>query len=510
MALRSVNRQRQAPPARTWAEPAPILGINTRQGLDTMQPGDAIRLVNMIPDADVVTVRPGQASHATGVGAGLVEALGVWRGPASSKLVAAGDGELYDASSAGAASLITSSAAYTSDQWQMVNYAGRLFGFNGADNPWDYNGTTLTTTAWTGPADKKKLIQATVLNSFLLIVEADTASFWYPASKAVTGALSEFSLSTIARQGGKLMAVGTWSRDGGSGLDDMLVCVMDSGELLVYQGTDPVVGMSLVGSFESAPPIGRRCVSKVGGDLVVLTEKGPLPVSLILSGHNVDEIVQRSLWGRVTKAFIDLAALYRSNTGWEITPVFTNGRMYVNVPLTTGGRSYQYALYTPSGAWGELRDINAYSWAERAGTIYFGGAGGVVYSHSGAADNGLAIRFDARCAFTYFNRRDIDKKVVALRPKVAVNGTVDCTVDVDIDFRDRALPSEIHQIVGSSDGSSWDADNWDAADWASAPEPVLDWLGAGGEGSTFALRFFGQTSAALRWFSSDYRFFEGT
>lgn len=74
-------------------------------------------------------------------------------------------------------------------------------GSNGVDAPWDYDGTTWTATAWTGPT-KANLIQAAVYNTRLFAVEVNTCKFWYAAANAVTGAMTAFDLANVARSGG--------------------------------------------------------------------------------------------------------------------------------------------------------------------------------------------------------------------------------------------------------------------------------------------------------------------
>jgi hypothetical protein len=35
------------------------------------------------------------------------------------------------------------------------------------------------------------------------------------------------------------MAIASWTRDGGSGMDDVLAIITSNGEVLIYSGTDP-------------------------------------------------------------------------------------------------------------------------------------------------------------------------------------------------------------------------------------------------------------------------------
>ncbi len=506
-AFKNVNRQRQAAATSSRSRSAPIGGINTRDPEDDMPELDAIRLINWIPDSGKLVTRPGQSSHGTGVGSGDVETLVVWNGPASSKLVAAGGGELYDASSAGAASGISSSAGYGSNQWQTTNFNGRIFGVNGEDAPWDYDGTSLTSTSWSGSGlTITDLIGVTAFNERLYFVEKDSANFWYGSTGGVTGTLTKFSLGQIVERGGHLVAIGTWSRDGGFGLDDLIVFVMSSGEMLVYQGTDPgsLGSFWKQGSYMAAEPIGRRCVTKVGGDLAVITKAGVLPVSLIMQGWTSDAINRKTQWGKYARGIRDAAALYSGNWGWQASEVFPNGRIYFNIPVVAASTYYQFVLNSMTGSWGEMHGVEARCRAVYNSEIYFGGTGGVVWKHAGTTDDGSAINFNGKGAFTYLGSRERRKQFTAVRPVIRAAGTVNASVGLDVDFSDISLPANMESFTGDSTGSLWDADLWDVGVWADEPDTVADWVSAGGEGRNCAVRFEGSASVEIEWFSTDY------
>ena len=176
MQRRRVNRQGAA---RSLSRPAPVLGWNPRDSRQAMKPAEAIQLDNWFPDTGFVKVRPGHEGHATGVGSGLVKSVFAWWGPGSQKLLAAGGGEIYDASSAGSASALTSNT-YTSDEWQTVNYGNHVTGVNGSDTPWHYDGTTFANSTWTATGlTQSNLINVAAFNNRLYFVEKDKAFFWY-------------------------------------------------------------------------------------------------------------------------------------------------------------------------------------------------------------------------------------------------------------------------------------------------------------------------------------------
>jgi len=506
----AVARQRQGVRTRVVSHPAPVGGINTRDIRDALPETDAEDLVNWIADTHGLVVRPGYASHATGVGAGDVETLAALESASSQKLLAGGGGKIYDASSSGAATDLTPSKSYASNRWQTHNFTGRMFGCNGNDAPWDYDGTTFQDTSWTGPADITKLTAVWSHVSRLWFALDGSANAYYAGAGAVTGALAAFDLSQIANKGGYLVAGGAWSRDGGAGLEDMQVFVMSTGEIIVYQGTDPGTASAWVkvGSYEGAPPIGRRCVTKVGGDLAILTEAGYLPVSLIMQGWTIDAIIQNTMWGKIAQSVRDLAVQHRTTWGWQAGRVFPNGRMYFNYPESTT-LFRQHCLNLQRGAWTRFIDLPARCWEYHNGGIYFGSAGGIVYQHTGVNDNGSDINLDVSGPFTYLGSRGSKKHVTAVRTVMAIEGTLTGGIALNADFSARNISPGSLSLAGQSVGSAWDEDDWDVADWASRAQSRPKWIGATAIGRNIGFRGNFSTAASLTWYSIDYLIKQG-
>ena len=77
-----------------------------------------------------------------------------------------------------------------------------------------------------------------------------------------------------------------WSLDGGDGIDDYLVVVGSSGDVSVWQGTDPKSDFGTVGSWQIGDiPYGRRIGVEYGGDLFLLSIYGLISLSSLLNGQ---------------------------------------------------------------------------------------------------------------------------------------------------------------------------------------------------------------------------------
>jgi hypothetical protein len=90
-------------------------------------------------------------------------------------------------------------------------------------------------------ANPLNFIAITQHKNRIWFAEKDTLKAWYMGTNAIGGAAAAFDLSALFSRGGYLVALGTWTLDGGAGLDDLLVFVTSEGQVAVYRGTDPAV-----------------------------------------------------------------------------------------------------------------------------------------------------------------------------------------------------------------------------------------------------------------------------
>ena len=92
---------------------------------------------------------------------------------------------------------------------------------------------------------------------------------------------SPIYLSGATTRGGKLLFGATWSIDAGDGIDDKCVFVTDRGDVLMFTGSDPgdVATGARKGAITSAPPLGMNAHVLIGGDLMIMTVDGIVPLS---------------------------------------------------------------------------------------------------------------------------------------------------------------------------------------------------------------------------------------
>ncbi len=460
--------------------PSPTGGWNTRDALQDMKPNYAVQLDNWWTNTTFCEVRGGMSSHATGM-TGNGKTLAVYNAmDGTNKMFCLTSSGTYDVSASGAVG--ASSAARTNGKHQWVNFGDGtnhyLILANGVDKPLYYNGTTWTavdaasTPALTG-LTTTSIVSVFVFKGRLIFIEKDSLSFWYLPSGAAGGVLTEFDLSRVARHGGYIMAGSAWTFDGGSGPDDRCVFITSEGEAIVYQGTNPgsASEWALVGIYDIGKPLGRRCMNKYGGDLVVLTQSGIYPLSQALQSASVSD--RTAITDIINSAFSDSARSYGSAFGWEITFHPVRNCMIVNVPIAEDGTHHQYCMNIITKAWCRFIGWDAETFAVYNNNLYYADGTAVYKAWTGTSDNGVGVNAYGKCAFSYLNNNGVQKRVAMFKPVLSVDGSIDYLTGIDIDFKDAEITGAAS--YQSSSGSLWDTALWDVNTWGGGMEIVNKW-----------------------------------
>lgn len=489
----SVNRSQAN---RRVAVPAPVGGWNTRDAPLNTGPSDAISLINLIPRQGFVELRGGYESHSTGVGAGDVDlCVEYWDG-ATRALITASSTNIYDSSGAGAASSLGS--GFTNGRWDTAMLGGVMGFVNGADTPQQYNGSTLTSLSITGSGlTSSDLVGIHVHKAKSYFWEANNENFWYSATNALGGALTEFPLGDVAKKGGKLLRMASWTVDGGSGPDDYAVFIMSSGEVIVYQGTDPgsALAWGLVGIYDIGEPVGDRAVARFGREIAVITEG-----DLVLLPSSFAQVTPQAtkLSGAIRDAFFN----YSGNDGWEIFWYPNESLMMVNVPTALNPDSFeQYVLNTETMAACRFTNIPARTWCMHDGEAYFGSTDGVVYRFNTVeADDGADIDATSVHGWNAFGTSQ-NIMLTSVRPRFAAAGTLQYDLRAGYDFVEPSTSSPSSSV---SAGTPW------GSPWGSAWGPVIgediqgNWRMCNGRGSPATLKLqFSRQGDRPKWYSTD-------
>lgn len=475
--------------------PAPVRGLNGRDSFDSMKPDDAVRLDNWVPGFGKVEVRRGSAEWAqlgTDSGGfvaatGAVETLAQWQADGAIKLIAAADGGIYDASTTGEKDTPLGDG-FSNDRWQHVSMNDVLGLVNGQDAPQTYDGAALaamTVAAAMGEPtlDVTSLIGINVYRNRSYFIRDNDPGFWFSAVNTLGGDLTYFPLGDVQGVGGHLVAMATWTRDGGTGgADDLAVFLMSSGQVVLYEGSDPdeATDWALVGVFSMARPIGRRCVIKVGGEAVVVTVDGYTQLSRVLPGGRTASDVNVS--DRLGKIVLDQIRATGTEFGWQIIHYPRGRRLLVNYP--TGGLHEQHAVNLTTGAWCRFRGMDAHCWSLFGDRLFFGtSTGRVVEADVGTNDIGADIVAEGQQAFTALRDPGRNKQVNALRPQLEATGGVDFDVALYADYSPVASAT-VHARFGvaSVAGPKWNQVKWNSVKWGKPSKAVQGWIGHAARG----------------------------
>lgn len=498
----------------TESMPAPIGGWNQRDSLADMEPTDAVILDNFFPMASDVRLRDGFTNHITGI-TGAVNTLCAYNSPTANKLFGAAGANIYNVTTAGAvgAAVVT---GQTSDQWQHVNFStpGGSFMYlaNGSDSMQLYDGTAWTTVdAASTPAitgvTTSTIIHLNVFKTRIWMVERSSMRVWYLPVNSIGGAASSLDFSSIFKLGGYLMAMGTWSLDAGQGLDDYAVFITSQGEVAVYKGTDPASAStwSLVGVFVIGAPIGRRCLEKFAGDLLMIGRDGLVPMSQALMSSRVNSKI--ALTDKIQEAVSEATTAYGGNFGWQTVLYPAENMLLVNVPISST-ESHQHVMNTITKAWCRFTGWNATCWERFNDLIYFGTNGGVKLAWSGQSDNNANINAEALQAFHYFGNNGQIDLFTMVRPVLSANGTPGISVGVNVDF-DVSSPVSI-PTFSSNPAAIWDAAIWDADIWSGDYVIKKDWVSVNAYGKCAAIHIkTASRSTKLKWAATDFNFQPG-
>lgn len=503
---RLVQKQR----SRATSVAAPIGGWNARDALGAMDKLDAVILENFWPSTTNVVVRFGHSNHATGL-VTQVETLMAYSGGTSSsfKSITAG-GNVFDVTSSGAVGA-AELTGLSNGRFQYVNFATSAGNYlamvNGVNTRRVWTGAAWFQDGDGAPYDITGVSSTTLvgLNNFknrMWFVQNSTLKAWYLPVNALGGVANSLDMSSLCQLGGYLMAMGTWTIDGGYGVDDYAVWVTSEGEVLVWRMTDPTDPNSifLIGIWRLGTPIGRRCFYKYGGDLLYVSQDGVVPLSAALQSSRTNP--KTSITDKIQRAMSDAASLYSSNFGWQLVHFPKENQLYLNIPVSVGNQQ-QYVMNSITKNWCNFKGWSANCFEIFEDNLYYGANGLVCKAWDTNADAGQTINARALQAFSYFDTPTTSKRVTMIRPTLYTNGlspSIGASVNYDYDLSDTTSPVSL----SPTSFGTWDSGLWDSALWGGDVDIQRAWQGAKGNGYSVAPNLTAAANGVqIQWVATD-------
>ena len=426
--------------------------------------------------------------------------------------------------SSGTTCTLTTGAAHGLVTGNQVTITGASpAAYNGTFTITVTSGTTFTYTALSAPAtspasplgsytvakfitgvDSSNLIHVNLHKERLYFVEENTLNFWYLPVNAISGAATSYPLGAIARNGGYIMAMGTWTLDAGYGVDDYAVFITNNGEAIVYKGSDPSDpnDWSLIGVWQLGQVFARRCFFKFGGDLLLITQDGIVPLASALQSSRLDPRI--NITDKIYFAVSEAADLYNDQFGWQIHYYAKQNMLIFNIPVIGGQQ--QFVMHNITKAWANFTGINATCFEVYDENMYFGGNGFVGKFWDGLSDNDTNIKASCQQAYSYFDARGQLKRFTMVRPILFTdNGTptVLCGINTDFDTQNNVGQVSFNPALISV--GIWDTSTWDNADWGGGNTISKQWQGVTGTGYAGGIILnIATQDIDVRWASTDF------
>jgi hypothetical protein len=394
--------------------------------------------------------------------------------------------------------------------------------FNGTYRITVTNATTFTYTMTTAPSGNATVVGTYTINYYitgknsntfayvnlfkerLYFVEENSLNFCYLPVDSINGAVTSFPLGGIFKKGGYLQAMGTWTIDAGYGVDDLAVFVTSNGEVAVYKGSNPSdpTDWALVGIWNIGQTFARKCVFKYGGDILLLTQDGLVPLSAGLQSTRLDPRV--NITDKIFYAISQAADAYSGSYGWQMNYLAKYNMLILNIPVASGQE--QYVMHNITKSWARFTNILANCWESSGEDMYFGGNGFVALFYDSFSDAGNNINGFVQQAYSYFESRGQQKRFTLVRPILQTdNGLPTVLCGLSTDFDTVPLTSQISFNPSTLTVGVWDTSTWDNTNWGGNLIVSKFWQGVTGLGyaGSISLNVASQ-GIDFHWASTDY------
>lgn len=527
--------------------PASVGGVNRLSSLMEMPGNDCIYTFNMMPAESGMRLRKGYREWATGVNGDVRTILSYeGRDQNDNEMWAVTENGIYKVSLYNTTAPVED-VAFTVQGidagWgvhtEFVSDANEKFlfyadGLNGLHQYQTAAGWSVPA-GWTydDPANPGTQIPFPVADiAFIMshklrlwVVLENSSDAYYLPLYSIAGELKKFTFGAKMPHGGNLVGLWTWSLDGGEGLDDYLIAISRSGDVLVYKGDDPEISAdspdtaggpwTLIGSwFIGELPNSRRIAESQGSELYILSIYGITSLRDLLQGSAADENgsspskkVNRPLRADVQSG--------KGLPGWAIQTNPSDGFMQVITPEPSSGNYVQYNQNLTTKAWGFWEDVPMISADTWNGEYFIGAPDGVVYIYDGgydkgtlSGDTGANVAWRQLTSFQALGNHAAYKRIHFIRPIGILQGTASVNTQAIFDYNVAPIV-DAPTTLPPTDASLWDSAVWDLDLWDAGISGGSIPLGASGIGRAVAIAMRGNAGTRLTLIGWDLLFDDG-
>lgn len=476
------------PQAQVKTYAAPVSGLVTSVNLSQAPQTSALVLENFLPYEAGPKPRGGYVVKATA--AGDVTKLFQYRAGGVAEFFAADATSIYPFSQStpeGTALTAVVTGQTGGDYSALENEtAGGSFltVVNGVNPARQYDGTAWTVPAITG-ISSALFSHVWAYSNRQWFVEKNTTNAWYLGINSVTGAATKFPLAGIFNLGGVLLFGETFSSDAGDGLSDRTIFVTDQGEVAIYTG-DPAGTFSKQGVYRVGRPLGRDAYFKVGGDIMICTLEGLIPMSAVI-GKSPGELQASAVSKPIEPDWTESVQI--GGVGWSVAKYERGGLAFISPPTVVGQVPRAFAVSLRTGAWSTVTGWEIGAMASLGDYPYFGNGANICQAETGGFDGGapffcrVCYQFDHLGAPAAIKRAGLAR--MTFRSRTSFSAKVSIASDYATTFGGAPAASDPSLI----DGDLWDLADWDVAEWSegmSAYRTTSRWESISGQGYVLA------------------------
>jgi len=355
----------------------------------------------------------------------------------------------------------------------------------------DADGTTSTYYAAITGVDTSTFSHVNAYRNRVYFVQAGTFNVHYLPVDSIGGLAEVLTLSGTFTKGGSVYFTATWSQDSGDGLDDKLVVMSTEGEVAVFEGSNPSDAntWSLVGVYDVLPSMGFNAIMRAGGDLVIATEGGMVPISAAVTKDPA--ALSLSAISRAIEPDWLTRVVARGGLPWEIIKWPEKNLAYISMPVTSDSDEPECLVVNlETGAWARYTGWNTRCFAIHNDQVYFGSNDGTVKrAEIGGFDN-ETTPYVCKYAGSWDHLGNIGtlKTVEQARSIWQTSNAFSPQLSGSVDYR-VTFPSAPDAVAAEAADSLWDVGLWDEAVWDIGAETSVvntRWTSVGKTGFSFS------------------------
>lgn len=449
--------------------PAPIMGWVTNQNLMLQEKVSALIMDNFYPTETGIVPRGGLISFVDVPAA--CEFLMAYTITTTVEYFACTSNSIYkfDDTDSGNSLTVADVTGQTSSDYSyinMVNSGGSfLKAVNGADSEQMYNGTSWSVPTITG-VSTALLSHLWLYGRRVFYIEKDTFSAWYLDIDAIQGAATELPLAAIFKDGGSLLFGTTFSTDSGEGLDDLCVFVTTNGEAAFYKGNPADSTWELQGVYKIGEPIGKNAFFHIGGDPVIATKEGMIPLSSAIRKERAQAKLD-SLSYQIEPTYNFDVLNSGAFSRWIVQKWSSKDKLLVAPPLNSSvGKGYLYVKNLKTNAWCRYTGWDVQSLAVMNDFLWVGDTNGNIFKADvGGQDNGSNFECCLAYAFDNLGNDGRFKQVTRLKQTWRFRTNFISQVNIGTDYMNAFGGSPNVGEIDTSSLSAWDVSAWDVTAW---------------------------------------------